>query len=86
MSLVILMGFATRLVIGFSPSYYASGARTRICLLFSLIGVALYLVKKYLWLIEQRPKLDKLLMAGFGAFAAWSAVNSASFISIWGVL
>ena len=86
MSLVLLMGLASRLVIGLSPSYYSSAERTRAYFLFAFIGVALYLLKKYMWLIEQKPKLDKALMVGFGAFAAWSAVNSASFIAIWGVL
>ena len=86
MSLVLLMGLASRLVIGLSPSYYSSAARTRIYFLFAFIGVALYLLKKYMWLIEQKPKLDKALMVGFGAFAVWSAANSASFIAIWGVL
>ena len=51
---ILILGLGTRLIMGFSPTIFASGRRTEIYLYFSLILVMIYLIKFIL------PKLKKL--------------------------
>ena len=44
--LIFLAGFASRFIIGFSPTIFASGARTAFILYMSLIIVILYTLNK----------------------------------------
>lgn len=54
-SLIMCAGFASRIIMGFSPTIYASGIRTFIFLDFSAIIVSIYI------LLYLREKIDKKL-------------------------
>lgn len=54
--LVFLIGFASRLIMGFSPTIFASGQRTMIFFEFSMIIVSLLIWQE---LLKKNDKLDK---------------------------
>lgn len=80
---VFVLGLLSRVVMGFSPSLYASGTRTMIYLHFSLLFVALYFV----WKERERIREHRKTGFGLGLFAAamgiFGTMNSLGFISVW---
>lgn len=72
-SLILLAGIASRLVVGLSPTFFASGERTAIYFVFSLIGNAGYLLLNYIYEKLNNPSLVSvftciLVIVGFESF------------------
>lgn len=61
---VLLFGCGTRLMMGFSPTIFASGARTSIFLYFSLLIIIGYLLKESFPLFKRRGKVITGIVLG----------------------
>lgn len=80
---VFLLGLSSRVVMGFSPSLYASGARTMIYLHISLLFIALYFVWKERELFEQHPRVRFGTLLFASALGVFGTMNSLGVISVW---
>ncbi len=82
-SVVLGMGFASRMVLGFSPSIYSSAARTLIYLHFSLLFLGLYFLVKNYGILEQHEKIKKVVSTLFGMAVVIAVLNSMGYIASW---
>jgi len=80
--LLILIGFATRVVIGFSPTVWASSLRTFIVLYFALIICIIYLSKE---LLELRLKYEYVVWAMLIICAVVSFAVTLFFIQLFNI-
>lgn len=67
---LFLVGFASRVVMGFSPTVWASSTRTFIFMYFSLIGVSIILFNILMQHASTTKKAKTLTLCGIGVFAA----------------
>lgn len=81
---LIVLGLLSRIVMGFSPSLYASGTRTMIYLHFTLLFPTLYFLWKERSLLRTPGKSGLVLRLFAAALGIFGTFNSLSFISVWG--
>jgi len=80
--LLILVGFATRVVVGFSPTVWASSLRTFIILYFAFIVCIIYLNKE---LLELRLRYEYVIWAIMIIFATASFTATLLYIQMFNI-
>ncbi|MCR5272116.1 MAG: hypothetical protein K6E13_03935 [Lachnospiraceae bacterium] len=83
LSMVMLGGFASKVIIGFSPSLTSSGSRTQIYLQFAFAFLTVYFAKKYEDKLKGNPAVINVLYTGVGLLAVMGVANSLGKIATW---
>ncbi len=83
MFVILGMGLAAKVVLGFSPSLYSSVRRPLILMDFAMVFMAVYLLKKEEALLSQQKWLQTVIQTVICLFAIMGTLNTAAYIAIW---